>query len=228
LTAAVEGNPITPKPTTTWAAFSWTKSVTTRRSSITGPPCASIPEYLYYFNLANALADAASARHDTNEFAEAVQTYQQALQLNPGSSDAHHNLALTWQAQGRAGEAMAEFEQAARLDSNRVDTWTQLGFLYATQNRMPDAERAFRELIRLQPNNADAFGWLGNALAEQNKLADAIPFYLTALKLNPADCKTNSTSPSLCRAWESGDEAADHYRGQALCAIKNRRKAQER
>jgi tetratricopeptide (TPR) repeat protein len=172
-------------------------------------------DFLYSFNLANALADAASARRDTNEFAEAVQTYRQALQLNPGSSDAHHNLALTWQVQGRAGEALAEFEQAARLDPNRVDTWTQLGFLYASQNRMPEAEKVFREIVRLQPNNAEAFGWLGNSLAEQSKLADAIPFYLTALKLNPADCKTEFNLALTLSRQGKRDEAAEHYR-QAL------------
>jgi tetratricopeptide (TPR) repeat protein len=79
------------------------------------------PTYLYYFNLANALADMASAHRDTNEFAEAVQTYQHALRLNPASREAHYNLGLTWQAQGRAREAAAEFEQAASLGPNRAD-----------------------------------------------------------------------------------------------------------
>jgi tetratricopeptide (TPR) repeat protein len=173
------------------------------------------PEFLYYFNLANALADAASARHDTSGFAEAVNTFHLAQQLNPASSDAHHNLALTWQAQGRADEALAEFEQAVRLDSNRVDTWTQLGFLCASHNKMPEAEKAFREMVRLQPGNADAFGWLGNALGEQGKLAEAVPFYLTALRLNPADCKTEFNLALTLSRLGQREEAAAHYR-QAL------------
>jgi protein O-mannosyl-transferase len=183
------------------------------------------PDFLYYFNLGNALADAASARRDTNGFAEAVQTYEHALQLNPGSSDAHHNLALTWQAQGRVGEAAAEFEQAVRLDSNRVDTWTQLGLLYASHNRMPEAEKDFRELIRLQPNNAEAYGWLANALAEQTKLADAVPFYLTALRLKPADCQTEFNLGLTLSRQGKRDEAAEHYR-QALRINPNYAEAQ--
>jgi tetratricopeptide (TPR) repeat protein len=171
------------------------------------------PEYLYYFNLANALADAASARHDSNGFGEAVRAFQQALQLNPASSEAHQNLGLTWQNQGRVSEAVAEFAEAARLDSNRVDTWTHLGFLCATTpNRMAEAEQAFRELTRLQPNNADAFGWVGNALAEQNKLADAVPFYLTALKLNPADAGNEFNLGLALSHLGKRDLAAEHYR----------------
>jgi protein O-mannosyl-transferase len=183
------------------------------------------PEFLFCFNLANALADAASARHDTNGFAEAVQTYRQALQFNPGSGEAHHNLGMTWQAQGRPAEAMAEFEEAVRLDANRVDSWTQLGFLYATQNRMPDAEKAFRELVRLQPNNAEAHGWLANALAEQNKLADAVPSYQSALKLNPADYRTEFNLGLTFSRLGKKDEAAKHYQ-QALRIHPNYAEAQ--
>jgi tetratricopeptide (TPR) repeat protein len=183
------------------------------------------PGYLRYFNLANALADAASARRDTNQFAEAVQTYRQALQLEPGSGEAHQNLGLTWQAQGRDEEALAEFEQAARLDSNRLDTWTQLGFCYARRNDMERAAAAFREIIRLRPGDAGAYGCLGNALAEQKKLAEAIPFYLTALKLNPGDYQTEFNLGLTL--WRQGkrEEAAEHYR-QALRINPNYAEAQ--
>jgi protein O-mannosyl-transferase len=183
------------------------------------------PEYRYCFNLANALVEAASARHDTNALDEVARTYQQALQFNPGASETHHDLGLVWQAQGRVNEAMSEFEQAARLDSNRVDTWTRLAFLYASQNRMPEAERAFRELIRLQPNNGDANGWLGDVLAGQNKLADAISFYLTALRLNPADYKTECNLAHVLSLQGKRDEAAEHCR-QALRINPNYAKAQ--
>jgi len=182
-------------------------------------------EPLRYLNLANGLADAASARHDTKLFAEAVQNFRQALQLNPDSSQAHHNLALTWQAQGRADEALEEFEQAARLYSNRVDTWTQLGLCYAQRNKMEQAAAAFREVIRLRPDSAGAYGCLGNALAEQNKLAEAVPFYLTALKLNPGDCQTEFNLALALSHQGKNAEAADHYR-QALRLNPNYTEAQ--
>src|SRR5207245_6387394 len=65
-------------------------------------------DYVNYFNLANALADAGKS-------AEAVLNYRQALQLNPNSSQAHHNLGLTLQAQGTPDQAMAEFGAALQL-----------------------------------------------------------------------------------------------------------------
>jgi protein O-mannosyl-transferase len=183
------------------------------------------PEYIYYLNLATALAESANLRHDSNGFAEAVQTFHQALQVNPASSEAHHDLGLTWEAQERASEALAEFEQAASLDSNRVDSWTKVGVLSAMQHRMPEAERAFRELIRLQPSNAETYGWLGNALGEQNKLSEAIPCYLTALKLNPADARNEFNLALTLSRLGRRNEAAEHYR-QALRLNPNYTEAQ--
>jgi tetratricopeptide (TPR) repeat protein len=173
------------------------------------------PGYLYYFNLANALADAASARRDSNQFAEAVATYRQALQLNPTSSDAHHNLGLTWQAQGSNREAIVEFAEAARSDPKFFDSLSAIAMNCAMQNRMPEAEMAFREIVRLRPNDSTAFGNLGNSLAAQNKLEESIPFYLTALKLNPNDSQTEFNL-GLTYAREGKRAEAEAHYNQAL------------
>jgi protein O-mannosyl-transferase len=148
------------------------------------------PEFMHLFNLANALADAASARRDPQEFAQAVVAYQEAIRLNPNAADAHQNLGLTWQAQGSNSQAIAEFTEAARIDTNRLDSWSSLAASCAMQNRMPEAEAAFRQIVRLRPNDWGAYDNLGNALAAQNKFDEAVPFYLTALKLNPNDYVT--------------------------------------
>ncbi|HEX4121671.1 MAG TPA: tetratricopeptide repeat protein [Verrucomicrobiae bacterium] len=173
------------------------------------------PDFLRYFNLANALADAASARHDATGFAEAVATYRRALQLNPDSSQAHHNLGLTWQAQGSNTEAIAEFSEAARLDPKLMDSLNTLAINCAMQNQMPDAERAFREIIRLRPNDSGAYENLGNALAAQNKPEDAIKTYLTALQLNPADYQTEFNLGLTYSRQGNRSQAAACYR-QAL------------
>jgi tetratricopeptide (TPR) repeat protein len=173
------------------------------------------PEVTHYFNLANALADAASARRDANQFAEAVAAFRQALQLKPNASEAHQNLGLTWQAQGSNGQAIAEFAQAARLDTNRVDSWTSLAASCAVQNRMPEAEAAFRQLVRLRPNDWGVYDNLGNALAAQNKFDESIPFYLTALKLNPNDYQTEFNLALTFLRQGRRAEAETHFR-QAL------------
>ncbi len=182
-------------------------------------------DYLYEFNLANALADTASARHDSNLFNEAVSTYRKALDMNPGAALTHFNLALTLQSAGRATEALGEFEQTVKLDPDKVDAWVKIGIIDSTQGRMPEAERAFREIIRLQPANSDARGWLGNALAEQGKFTEAIPSYEASLKLNPNDSRTEFNLALTYMKIGKQAEAADHFR-QALRIDPNYREAQ--
>lgn len=146
--------------------------------------------FLQYFNLANALADTASARHDSALFAEAVQRYDQALQLDPNSAAAHYNLGLTWQAEGRMGDALAEWRAVVAIDPQRLDAWRGLAMGYAMAGQMSDAADAFRAIIRLRPDDATAYGNLGNALSAQKRFDEASAAYSTALRLNPADYQT--------------------------------------
>jgi tetratricopeptide (TPR) repeat protein len=196
------------------------------------------PELLYYFNLANAFADA-------GKFSEAVANYQAALKLDPASSQAHHNLGLVLQSQGQSASAMAEFraalqlqpdyESAAfnlanrladagqleeaiayyraaeRLDPNHAETYNGLGICYAMQGKFEEAERQFREAVRLKPNHSGAQSNLGNALGAQNKLDKAIPHYQTALQIDPTDYQTHfNLGVSLFRQGRRA-EAKDHF-----------------
>jgi len=184
------------------------------------------PEYVHFFNLANALADAASARHDPDQFAQAVAAYHQALQLNPGASQARQNLGLTWQAEGSNSQAIAEFAEAARLDPNRLDSWRSLAISCARQNRMAEAEAAFRQIVRLRPDDSSAYGNLGNALAAQNKFDEAISVYLTALKLDPKDYQTEFNLGLTYWGLGRRSEAEVHYR-RALRINPNYSKAKQ-
>ncbi|MGA2749322.1 MAG: tetratricopeptide repeat protein [Verrucomicrobiota bacterium] len=145
------------------------------------------PEYLYYFNLANALADAASARHDTNEFAEAVQTYRQAIQLNPASSQARYNLGLTWQAQGRDADAIAEFEQAVRLNPDLEAAHFDLAGALSRAGNWDAALAHYQAVTRLNPDRADAWNSVGYCCAMLNKMDQAADAFRQIIRLRPND-----------------------------------------
>ncbi len=176
-----------------------------------------LTEFLYVFNLANALADG-------GKLPEAVSTYHEALRLNSNSGQAHHNLGLALQSLGQNEQATAEFRAAVQLqpdyesaefnlanrladagkvdeaishylvaqqlNPNRAETANGLGICYGMQGKFADAEREFRESIRLKPQNPGAESNLGNALGAQNKLEDAIPHYQKALLMDTNDYQT--------------------------------------
>ena len=169
------------------------------------------PEPVQFFNLANAYFNA--SRH-----AEAIETYQQALRMNPDYSDAKTNLALAELAfanalvnTGKLTEAVAHYSAAAQNSPNPGEVYNGLGICFAMQNKMAEAAQQFETALALNPNDSGAHSNLGNALSAQNKFAEAIPHYLTALKINPQDFQSHfNLGLSLSREGKV-DEAKAHY-----------------
>ena len=169
------------------------------------------PQYLYYFNLANALADAASARRDTNEFAEAVSAYGQALQLNPAASEAHNNLGMTWEAQGREAEAAREFAEAARLKPDFEAAHFNLANALTRLGRRDEAIAEYRAAVRLDPDRAESHNSLGIAYAMQNNMAAAAQEFKEVVRLQPANAAAHGNLGNALGSLNRIDEAIPHY-----------------
>jgi len=178
------------------------------------------PKYLYYFNYANALADAASARHDTNEFAEAVRAYGQALKLNPGSSDAHNNLGMTWEEQGREDDAVVEFREALRLQPDFELAHFNLANALARLGKLDEAIAEYGAAVRLNPGRAESYNGLGVCYAMQNKMADAGQQFKELVRLQPDNAAANGNLGNALAAQNRFDEAIQYY--QAALRLKPR------
>ena len=169
------------------------------------------PQYLYYFNLGNALADAASARHDTNEFAEAVRTYGQALELDPGASDAHNNLGMTWDAQGREDEAAAEFSEAVRLKPGFELAHFNLGNALSRLGKLDEAIAEYRAAAQLNPDRAETHNGLGIAYAMQNKMNAAAQEFKEVVRLQPDNAAANGNLGNALASQNRIDESIPYY-----------------
>jgi tetratricopeptide (TPR) repeat protein len=145
-----------------------------------------LSDFTHYFNLANALADAASARHDSALFAQAVQTYRLALALNPNSAEAHHNFGLTWAAQGDPSDALTEFEQAARLQPDFEAAQFDLAEALSRANRIDEAQTHYAAAARLNPTRAETHNGLGLCDAMRGDMTNAAAELKEAVRLQPA------------------------------------------
>jgi tetratricopeptide (TPR) repeat protein len=169
------------------------------------------PQYLYYFNFANALADAASARHDTNEFAQAVQAYGQAVLLDPNASEAHNNLGMTWDAQGRENEAAAEFAEAVRLQPDFELAHFNLANALARLGKNDESLAEYRIAAQLKPDRAESHNGLGICYAMQNKMADAAQEFKEVIRLQPDNAGANGNLGNALAAQNRIDESIPYY-----------------
>lgn len=138
--------------------------------------------YVAHKNLGNALADQGKA-------AEAIQHFEQALQIIP-DAQAQYDWGTTLAEQGKLAEAVPHFEQALQLNPNYAKAHNNFGNVLAAQGRLAEAVPHYKRVLELNPDYAEAHFNLGNALADQGKLAEAMPHFHQALNLAVAQNKT--------------------------------------
>jgi protein O-mannosyl-transferase len=172
------------------------------------------PEYLYGFNLANAYADAGKT-------SEAVAQFHQALQLNPSSSAAHHNLGLVLQAQGKNNEAIAEFRAALRLQPDYESAEHHLANRLADAGRLAEAILHYQAAIRLDSKHAESYNGLGICYAMQGKMAEAERQFHEAVRLSPDYSGAQSNLANALGAQDKLAEAIPHYQKALQIAPKD-------
>ncbi len=155
-----------------------------------------------HFNLGIALMN-------TGRPHEAIERFEQALQLKPDDARTQFNLGLALTSVGRSQEAIAHCEQALQLRSVSAEAQNNLGVALMNVGRLPEAADHFEEALRLKPKFAEAHSHLGIALAKAGRADDAIAHFEQALRLQPdyLDACANLTM-AYSRAQRSSEAIA--------------------
>lgn len=142
-----------------------------------------------------SLGDALKA---DDQFGDAIEAYEGALGLNPGSADAYLGLGGIFRKQGRLDAAVSAYRQAITASPNNAEAHCNLGFALQKMGRIGDAIASYRRAITFKPSLADAHNNLGMALETEGELAEALTCYRTALDLRPDYVNAAYNSHSLC------------------------------
>ena len=79
-------------------------------------------------------------------YGQAIEYYQQALEIEPNFALAHAYLGLTNERLGRYEEAIAALQKAVMLSDGSADMTAWLGYVYAMSGRCEEARRVLQEL----------------------------------------------------------------------------------
>ncbi len=123
--------------------------------------------------------------HQIGNLAQAEQTYNEILSLEPNNEDALHLLGVIAYQNEKYPQAYELILKAIKSNPNKRKFYNNLGNVLQSLGNLEEAVAAYANALILQPEYPEAYNNLGNALFNLDKLEDAIAAYEEALALNP-------------------------------------------
>lgn len=158
--------------------------------------------WIAHYNLGNALAQKGMVQ-------DAIEHYEQALEIKPDYRAAHNNIAFALFQAGRVDDAIAHLEQVVRIDPDSVEGHYNLGNAFMQTGRFQNAMEHYEQAVRLRPDFAEAHRGLGVLLARQGRTQEAVNEYLQALRYRPDDPEAlNYLSLALASQRKLGEAVA--------------------
>jgi tetratricopeptide (TPR) repeat protein len=108
-----------------------------------------------------------------------------ALELDPGSFDALHMLALVRHAEGRNPEALELIDKALRVDRGAADALANRGAILQSLRRYDEALASCGRALVMAPRHVNALNNRGNALEKLGRFSESLASYDKALAYDP-------------------------------------------
>jgi tetratricopeptide (TPR) repeat protein len=134
--------------------------------------------YIYYFNLGNALAQ-------NGDYEGAIIAWKQAIKLNPNCIEAYQNIGDYAHHLGEYTEAINVYEKLLEIESNNVEIVYKLGLCYCLNKEGNKAITYFEKCLELNPNFSQVYGDLGYLYLLQERIKDGISSWQKIAQINP-------------------------------------------
>lgn len=150
---------------------------------------------------------------------KALESFHQAIALDPTYYDPHEYLGVFYFHRGNYSEAAAEFQRVIDLAHNMYNAYTNLGASLEKLDRPADAEKALRSSLALR-ETPRALNNMGSLLFSESRFAEAVPYLRRAVVLTPnnyvvllnlADC--------LRRLSHAGEAKLNYQKGMDLAMM---------
>ncbi|MCQ1535683.1 tetratricopeptide repeat protein [Methanosarcina sp. KYL-1] len=133
------------------------------------------------------LEELLKAAGESNDYAEKLRLYDEALALDPGYLDAWLQKGFALDRMGRSEEAIACYDMALEVDPENFGIWCLKGFALNNLKEFEKAVECYEEVLK--SNSEDVFAWYqkGTSLENMGRYGDAMKCYDIALEIDPTD-----------------------------------------
>ncbi len=129
---------------------------------------------------------------DSEQPSEALDTFQQAINLNSQSVCGWLGKARALYGLERYRAALAAYDRIDRLKPNLVATWQGRGEVLYRLERFEAANTAYNKTLKMQPDNAEVWNRKGKALYKLELYREALAAQEKALKFKPDSATAHS------------------------------------
>jgi serine/threonine protein kinase/tetratricopeptide (TPR) repeat protein len=151
---------------------------------------------------------------------DAVEQYQQALEINPNFSIIHHQLGVAYLRKGLMSYAQSCFERALELNNKLSASYVEIVKILLHQRKHREALTMLRGAVNHGCRDSDLFAQLGRELLRARNFDEAILYTSYALELNAAHPtafrdrmvairQRNSIGTKMMKAFEARPRLAD-------------------
>lgn len=126
-----------------------------------------------------------STQHEMAEYGKAIDTFEEALKVDPRNKELWNNLGYTCFCAGFLEKALQCFNKAIEIDPNYKHAWYNKGYAYHGADLLEDAIKCYRRALGLDPFDRVLWNNLGNAMYNLGRYADSIPKFVEAIKVDP-------------------------------------------
>lgn len=152
---------------------------------------------------------------DGEDYPQAEAFYRQAIDLDPGRTEAYMSLIQLLVNADRVDEAVAVCEQMAQQPELAYNAKLLQGDLLIFKGEYEEAEDTYQQAIAIAPDQTDAYWRLANAYQQRGKLDDAEQVLRQGLEVIPNHPDFYQALAQLREQQDRWDDAIQMYRAMA-------------
>jgi len=145
-----------------------------------------------------------------NRVTDAIFHARKAVEIRPGSVDAHSRLGVALSELGQNEEAKTQFQKALETGQIRPRIHYNLATLLLNSGQLAEAIAEFEKELQIQPDFVEAHNNLGIALASKGDLESALVHFQKAAELDPNLPKVHYNIARILLRESRLDQAVAH------------------
>jgi tetratricopeptide (TPR) repeat protein len=158
----------------------------------------------------NELLSKGISYYDEGMIDEAIEQFNQILEIDPGNAKANYNLGNTYADKGMFDEAISAYKKAVEKDTGLIDAYFNLSMLYLDMGLIDEAITLCKQAVEANPNDSFLCFHLGEAYTRNKQYKDAITAFKKAISINPMDPETQYRLAEVYYETKQFDIALKH------------------